>query len=192
MDLFESHYLLYDSVSTLMGSAFQFKKLLRAVLLDHGNIPPKFLFTAVFDDYIDKIKNKKVMLDHLLISHSLDEFVDKCGIAHDLWIRHSSSIYLWCKLIVAKRDSSRSEYLSDHRPVYVDFVITRDSSTPLADSVSLFEDDESCGDYDYSQSSVIIKDIPEEVNVKETKNANDADKAVTPSEVKDDKKEETE
>lgn len=60
MDFFEEYYVLFDSVELLLGSPFSMKRLLHPILLDL--VSPDWLYSCVFDDYVDKIKDKKVLI----------------------------------------------------------------------------------------------------------------------------------
>jgi len=111
-DYFSEYYILFESVERLMGSPFNNKKLLRAVLLEHSNFPKELLYSCVFDDYVDKIMNKGSLVDHIFVSNNLDSLCNYCGISHDLWIQHSSTV-----------ESNRKKRLSDHRPVFCDFAV---------------------------------------------------------------------
>jgi len=109
-DFFETYYLLFDSVEKLMGSPFNNTKLLRASILEHTELPEELLYSCVFDDFIDKVKNKRCLVDHVFTTPTLDRLVSHCGVMHDLWGRHSVET------------ADRFERLSDHRPVYCDFI----------------------------------------------------------------------
>ena len=51
-----------------MGSPFGKKKMLRPLLILHKYVPLADQWSAVFDDYVDNIKQKKVLLDHAFVS----------------------------------------------------------------------------------------------------------------------------
>jgi hypothetical protein len=116
MDFFEEFYLLGDSIALLMGSPFAMKKLLRACLLEHSHLEENDqLYTVVFNDFVDKVAEKKVLLDHIFISNNLDHCVSRVGIAHDLFRKYS-----------ANPNGKRHERCSDHIPVFGDFVVAAD------------------------------------------------------------------
>lgn len=116
MDFFEEFYLLGDSIALLMGSPFAMKKLLRACLLEHSHLEEDDqLYTCVFNDFVDKVAEKKVLLDHIFISNNLDHCVSRVGIAHDLFKKYSKN-----------PDGKRADRCSDHRPVFGDFIVEKD------------------------------------------------------------------
>jgi len=126
MDFFEEYYLLGDSVESLMGSVFQKKKLLAAAILEHA--PLHHRYTCVFDDFVDDVKEKKVLLDQIFISQSLDKLIVQCGIAHDIFNKYSAP--------PEKIQHKRDDHPSDHRPVFGDFAITLESGTSTKSSTS--------------------------------------------------------
>jgi len=145
-DFFETFYLLFDSVERLMGSPFNQKKLLRAAILEHSNLTPELLFTTVFDDYVDKIKNKRCLLDHIFISNNLDSICDYCGIVHDLWNQFSNN------------DSpERKDRLSDHRPIFTDFQIKHKKKLPEDIEITIQEDK--------VKDIKITKKLPEDIEI---------------------------
>jgi exonuclease III len=75
-------------------------------------VPIDWQWSCIFDDYVDEIKDKHVLLDHICVSSEVKKLVTACGIAHDVFDD---------ELDGAAHDAPRGERLSDHRPVYVDF-----------------------------------------------------------------------
>ena len=112
MDFFEEYYLLFDSVEILMGSPFYAKKLLKALLNEKSNLPEDQMYSVVFDDFVDRVSEKKCLLDHIFISPNLDEQVTSCGIAHGLFAKYSKA---------PQGLGKRQDRVSDHTPVYGDF-----------------------------------------------------------------------
>jgi hypothetical protein len=112
MDFFEEYYLLFDSVEILMGSPFYAKKLLKALLNEKSNLPEDQMYSVVFDDFVDRVSEKKCLLDHIFISPNLDDQVTSCGIAHGLFAKYSKA---------PQGLGKRQDRVSDHTPVYGDF-----------------------------------------------------------------------
>ena len=75
-------------------------------------MPDDWQWSAVFDDYVDNVKSKRVLLDHICVSNELKRHVATCGIAHDVFVNCAAE---------PGEYSARGERLSDHRPVYCDF-----------------------------------------------------------------------
>jgi len=97
-----------------MGSPFFAKKLLHATLLEHSTLEEDDqLYTVVFNDFVDKVKEKRVLLDHILISTPLNNHVTSVGIAHDLFKEFSANT----------NSPKRADRVSDHIPVFTDFSV---------------------------------------------------------------------
>lgn len=101
---FEEFYGLINILDALLGSEFYGTKTLHHVLPP----PSDSVFTCEFDDYVDNIPNKRVLLDHVFVSKSLKGRVRSC-IAHDVFQK---------SLEGGGRD--RQSRASDHRPVVSD------------------------------------------------------------------------
>lgn len=114
LDFFEEYYLLFDSVDVLMGNSFHREAMLFPLLNQNFFVSPQDQYSCVFNDYVDDIPGKKVMLDHIFVSESLQKVTIQATFAHELWDRYA-----------AREDgySPRDEYLSDHRPAFVDLCI---------------------------------------------------------------------
>ena len=74
-----------------------------------GAVPEPALFTARFDDYVDDVRDRPLLLDHILVSPSLRHKITDQGIAHDIFESE-----------VDGDGAQRIERPSDHRPVWVD------------------------------------------------------------------------
>ncbi|MDP2439286.1 MAG: hypothetical protein Q8P67_26355 [archaeon] len=106
-DYFEEFYLLFDSVSALLGSPFSSERLLHPLLTKSKFMDTQKQFTAIFDDFVDGVKNKPCLLDHIFVSDPLLPRIKTAMILHELFERYSSG-------------SGRSRRPSDHRPVMFD------------------------------------------------------------------------
>jgi len=114
MDFFEEYYLLFDSVDVLMGNSFHRNTMLHPVLNQKHFVAPEDQYSCVFTDYVDNIKEKKVMLDHIFISDVLLKATIQATFPHLLWEKYATGVDGY---------RPRQEYLSDHRPCFADFAI---------------------------------------------------------------------
>jgi exonuclease III len=107
IDYFEKRYLTHNVTDILLGSTYYPGLLFRHAFLER--VPEDQRYTAIFDDFIDDIPGRHLLLDHILISPALSSRIEESGIAHgeyDAGTDHNAS--------------GRQKYVSDHRPVYVD------------------------------------------------------------------------
>jgi hypothetical protein len=44
------------------------------------------MWTCQFDDYVDDIPGKKVLIDHICVSNAMKDRVTHAGIAHDVFL----------------------------------------------------------------------------------------------------------
>ena len=51
----------------------------RAQQIKNRFVPPEWQWSCIFDDYVDEVANKKVLLDHICVTNDLRRFVDRCG-----------------------------------------------------------------------------------------------------------------
>ena len=68
-DYFEKRYLTHGLANTLAGSPYIPPRMLRHGFVDE--MPKELNWTAVFDDFIEEVENRKILLDHILLSASL-------------------------------------------------------------------------------------------------------------------------
>mmetsp|Transcript_6683 Transcript_6683/g.14751 ORF Transcript_6683/g.14751 Transcript_6683/m.14751 type:complete len:243 (-) Transcript_6683:715-1443(-) len=118
MDFFEEFYLLGDSVDQLLGSPFYQKRVLESLLVRSRWMPPSQQWSCEFDDYIDNIDNKRVLLDHICVSKGLSTRVVRAKVAHDEYNQ-----------AVTGPEKHRGDRPSDHRPVFVDVALGRSPAT---------------------------------------------------------------
>ena len=107
IDYFEKRYLTHNVTDILLGTAYRPERIFAHAFLTA--IPENQRYTAIFDDYVDDIPNRRILLDHVLVSPALRNDISASGVAHaeyEAAIDHSAS--------------RRQRYPSDHRPVYVD------------------------------------------------------------------------
>ena len=106
VDYFEQRYLTHNVTDILLGSTFYPKLLFQHVVL--GSIPAERAFTAIFDDFIDNIQDRRLLLDHIIVSPHLADTVEG-DIAHEQFDAATD-----------QNASGRQKFPSDHRPVYAD------------------------------------------------------------------------
>lgn len=68
-DFFERHYLTHNLVGMVAGSPFHPRRMLRHAFID--TMLKELNYTAIFDDFIDEIDNRHILLDHILVSPTL-------------------------------------------------------------------------------------------------------------------------
>jgi len=107
IDYFEKRYLTHNVTDILLGSTYYPDFLFRHAFLER--IPEDRRYTAIFDDFIDDIKERHLLLDHILVSPILSSRIEDSGIAHQEYNAGTDN-----------SASGRQKYVSDHRPVYVD------------------------------------------------------------------------
>jgi endonuclease/exonuclease/phosphatase family metal-dependent hydrolase len=106
-DFFERGYLTHNVTDILLGSTFY-----PELLFDHAllrRVEPPALFTARFDDYVDGIPDRPLLLDHFVVSPGLRERVTDGGIAHEAF-----------EAEIEAGGLHRTKRPSDHRPVWIE------------------------------------------------------------------------
>ncbi|WP_119167281.1 endonuclease/exonuclease/phosphatase family protein [Algihabitans albus] len=68
-DYFEKRYLTHGLANTLAGSPYIPPRMLRHGFVD--DMPKDLNWTAIFDDFIEEVEDRKILLDHILLSASL-------------------------------------------------------------------------------------------------------------------------
>jgi endonuclease/exonuclease/phosphatase family metal-dependent hydrolase len=102
---FEQFYGILNPLDALLGSSFYGTKTLYPLL----GYPSDTVFTCEFDDYVDNVRCKRVLLDHVFVSNSLRK-KGTAVVAHKEYQDALSN---------GGRD--RQDRASDHRGVIVDF-----------------------------------------------------------------------
>ncbi len=106
-DFFERSYLTHNVTDILLGSTFY-----PALIFDHpliARVPPPALFTARFDDFVDDVMDRPLLLDHFVVSPGLKGNVLDAGIGHDAY-----------EAQVANGGERRIDRPSDHRPIWIE------------------------------------------------------------------------
>ena len=68
-DFFERQYLTHNVADIVLGSTFYPELIFRHPILEH--VPAPALFTARFDDFVDNIQDRPLLLDHFAVSPAL-------------------------------------------------------------------------------------------------------------------------
>ncbi|WP_370399161.1 endonuclease/exonuclease/phosphatase family protein [Sulfitobacter sp. JB4-11] len=106
-DLFERSYLTHNVADIVLGSTFTPELIFHHPLLAHVQTPS--LFTARFDDYVDDVQDRPLLLDHFAVSPGLTPFVANAQIAHAAYDNE-----------VEGDGRDRIQRPSDHRPIVLD------------------------------------------------------------------------
>lgn len=117
LDFFEEFYLLFDSIDALLGTPFSKTKTLESLLIRSRFVAKNEQWSCEFDDYVDNIKSRRVLLDHIFVCLSLFNVTKQAKVAHSLF---ESSIRPEVRGTPEER--MRKNRPSDHRPVFADFL----------------------------------------------------------------------
>ncbi len=109
IDYFERNYLTHGVADILLGTIYRPERQFAHVLI--GNVPANELFTARFDDFIDEINNRPLLLDHVLVSPALRNRYANARIAHAEYQAQEDT---------SRPAGDRDRFPSDHRPVVVE------------------------------------------------------------------------
>jgi len=107
IDYFESRYLTHNITDILLGSTYKPNLLFKHSFLER--VSADKLYTAIFDDFVDDIDDRKILLDHILISPALSGNIQNSGILHDEYAAG-----------IDQTAQGRQKEPSDHRPVFVE------------------------------------------------------------------------
>ncbi|MHC0054184.1 endonuclease/exonuclease/phosphatase family protein [Actibacterium sp. D379-3] len=106
-DFFERSYLTHNVTDILLGSTFYPELIFGHPLI--GRVDTPALFTARFDDFVDNVQDRPLLLDHFVVSPALADYVRDAGIAHDAF-----------EAELDRANGHRVERPSDHRPIWVE------------------------------------------------------------------------
>ena len=109
LDYFEKNYLTHGVANILTGSCYHPDRKYEHVLI--GNVPQSQLYTARFNDFIDGINNRRLLLDHVLVSPAMQGRHANARIAHTEYQAQEDT---------TRPANDRDRFPSDHRPVVVD------------------------------------------------------------------------
>jgi hypothetical protein len=106
-DLFERSYLTHNVADIVLGSTFYPDLIFHHPLL--ARVPTPALWSARFDDFVDGIRDRPLLLDHFLVSPAMQREVADARIAHDVFDAHTDG-----------GGSQRHQRPSDHRPIVLE------------------------------------------------------------------------
>ena len=111
LDYFEKRYLAHNVTDIILGSAYQ-----RETMFTHAqhDVPVADRYTAVFDDFVENVTKKKLLLDHILLSPGLITTSGLRKVANSGKIHHAEYTAQ-----VTAGGAKRENRPSDHRPVSV-------------------------------------------------------------------------
>ncbi len=104
VDFFEEHYLIHNVVAVVSGNPFNPRRMLRHAFIDRELRDRNW--TARFDDYIDGIRDRPLLLDHILLAPSM-----YWGPFRNARIEHEAF-----EAQISRSASGRMRAPSDHRP----------------------------------------------------------------------------
>ena len=113
LDYFEKRYLAHNVTDILLGSAYRPEQTFTHAQHD---VAPALRYTAVFDDFVEGVQNKKLLLDHVLLSPGL---VGSAGGALRRVAGSGAIHHAEYDAQVSGNGSRRDKRPSDHRPVSV-------------------------------------------------------------------------
>lgn len=105
-DFFERSYLTHNVTDILLGSTFYPSLIFDHPILRFTPVPAQF--TARFDDYVDNVADRPLLLDHFVVSPSLVDYISEAGIAHTEFEAELSG----------NGGGGRTSRPSDHRPIW--------------------------------------------------------------------------
>ncbi len=111
LDFFERHYLLHNITDILVGSAYQPEHIFAHAQHD---VARDRRFTAEFDDFVTDEKNKKLLLDHILLSPAFKSSRGLRKVPGSGRIHHEEFLAQ-----IDNGGARREDRPSDHRPVSV-------------------------------------------------------------------------
>ena len=104
VDFFEQYYLIHNVVAVVSGNPFNPRRMLRHAFIDRELRDRNF--TARFDDFVDDIPDRPLLLDHILLSPTL-----YWGALRNARIEHEAF-----DAAVEPSAQGRMREPSDHRP----------------------------------------------------------------------------
>lgn len=109
-DYFERHYLTHNVAGMIAGSPFDPPRMFRHGFIDREARERNF--TAIFDDFIDDIDNRPILLDHIFCSPGIYWDLADGRVEHEVYE---------AQVDAASPAGSRQHLPSDHRPQSVSF-----------------------------------------------------------------------
>jgi endonuclease/exonuclease/phosphatase family metal-dependent hydrolase len=111
LDYFERRYLAHNVTDIMVGSTFEPEEIFTHAQHD---VPRPTRYTAVFDDFVENVSGKRLLLDHLLLSPGLRGAAGLRRVPGSGAIHHAE----YAALVVGG-GARRQDRPSDHRPASV-------------------------------------------------------------------------
>jgi len=111
LDYFEKRYLAHSVTDIILGSAYQPEWMFSHAQHD---VPADKRYTAVFDDFVENVPGKKLLLDHIMLSPGLSAHSGLRKVAKSGTVHHAEY-----EAQVSAGGAKREDRPSDHRPVSV-------------------------------------------------------------------------
>jgi endonuclease/exonuclease/phosphatase family metal-dependent hydrolase len=110
-DLFEQQYLAHNVTDLLVGSSYRPETLFGHALVD---VPADLRYSAVFDDFVTEEPQKRILLDHIILSPAMASGAGVRKTPGSGRIEHDA----WAARRVGTGER-RDERATDHRPATV-------------------------------------------------------------------------
>jgi len=111
LDYFEKNYLAHNVTDIVVGSAFEPEWIFAHAQHDVASAER---YTAIFDDFVENINSKKLLLDHILLSPGLSAAGGLSRVVQSGTVHHAEYLAQ-----VENNGTYREDRPSDHRPVSV-------------------------------------------------------------------------
>lgn len=108
-DFFERLYLTHNLVAAVSGNPFTPNRMFRHGFADRMSDDDNY--TAIFDDFIDEIPARHILLDHILVSPGLTAVLTDGRIDHEAYNNGKDMT----------KDGHREKLPSDHRPSWITY-----------------------------------------------------------------------
>lgn len=108
-DFFERLYLTHNLVAAVSGNPFTPNRMFRHGFADRMSNDDNY--TAIFDDFIDEIPARHILLDHILVSPGLTEALIDGRIDHEAYNNGKDM----------NKPGNREKLPSDHRPSWITY-----------------------------------------------------------------------
>lgn len=112
LDYFETRYLTHNVIDILVGSALNPERLFRHAQHD---VPAPQRYSAEFDDFVENVKHRKLLLDHIILSPGMEHAPGFRYVPGSGRIHHAEY-----DAQITGTGARRDKRPTDHRPVSVD------------------------------------------------------------------------
>jgi endonuclease/exonuclease/phosphatase family metal-dependent hydrolase len=108
VDYFEANYLTHGVADIMLGSVYYPHRRYHHALI--GRVAPDDLYTAIFDDFVDGVDGRHLLLDHIIVSPGLADRHFEGTVEHDAFNEQIDNL---------RPAEARDRLPSDHRPISV-------------------------------------------------------------------------